>query len=135
MSRGVGDFEFKSDQTRSAAEQKVSNVPDVYSLSNVPPGSLCILACDGVWDVMTSNEVATVVRDRLVHDAQADIGNICASVMEECMRRGSKDNITLMIVHLVDGSDWAAERDEMKGFEKYERKYKQSKGHVQADAA
>ncbi|CAK0834703.1 unnamed protein product, partial [Prorocentrum cordatum] len=32
--------------------------------------------------------------------------------------RNSRDNITCMIVQLVDGSDWASMADEMKGYER-----------------
>lgn len=58
VSRGLGDFEYKQEEGRPVAEQKVSCVPDIYEVVGLKAGSLVILCCDGVWDVMTGDEAA-----------------------------------------------------------------------------
>lgn len=118
VSRGLGDFEYKGDSSRPVPEQKVSCVPDVYEVTGLLPGSLCILGCDGVWDVMSGHEVATTVRDKLRSEPGADLGDLAAQLIRESLRKNSRDNVTVMIAHLVDGSDWAEEPDEMKNHEK-----------------
>jgi serine/threonine protein phosphatase PrpC len=54
VSRALADFDFKKSETAKPADQKVTCMPDVYEISGLKVGSLIILACDGVWDVMSS---------------------------------------------------------------------------------
>lgn len=116
VSRGLGDFEYKSASQKPVSEQKVSCIPDIYEISSVTPGSLCILCCDGIWDVMTAEEVAQFVCDALATDAE--LGDIAAEILRQCLHRNSRDNMTCMLMHFVDGSDWATFPDEMKNYEK-----------------
>jgi serine/threonine protein phosphatase PrpC len=118
VSRGLGDFEYKADPSKPVAEQKCSAVPDIYEVSGVQPGALCVIACDGVWDVLTGDDVANLVRDWLKKDPGADLGEICSEIIRVCLAKNSRDNVTAMITHLVDGSDWAEQQDEMKNFQK-----------------
>mmetsp|Transcript_87962 Transcript_87962/g.204699 ORF Transcript_87962/g.204699 Transcript_87962/m.204699 type:complete len:399 (-) Transcript_87962:79-1275(-) len=118
VSRGLGDFDFKSDRGKSVSEQKVSCVPDIYEVRGVQAGALLLLACDGLWDVMTSEEASAFIRARLKKDPEADLGGIAAALIRFCLRMESYDNLTVMIVHLVDGSTWANAQDEIMGFEK-----------------
>lgn len=118
VSRGLGDFEYKQDQDKQPPDQKVSCIPDIYEVKGLKPGTIAILCCDGVWDVMTGHEVATFVRDQLRADPNADLGDIAAQIIRDSIRKNSRDNVTAMIAHLVDGTDWKEEPDEMKNFEK-----------------
>merc|ERR1712039_450315 len=87
-------------------------------------GSVCVLACDGLWDVYTDDEVASVVREQLKEQPNADLGVMCADLVHKALNRNSRDNITVMIIQMVDGSDWSArsgkfnESDEMMYFDK-----------------
>jgi len=118
VSRGLGDFDFKSDPKRPAREQKVSCVPDIYEVQGLQTGALLLLACDGLWDVMTSEEAGSFVRNRLKKDPDADLGAVAAALIRWCLRLETHDNLTVMIVRLVDGTDWTDIPDEMMGFEK-----------------
>lgn len=101
VSRGLGDFDFKADKSRKAAEQKVSCQPDVYEASNLLPGSLVVLACDGVWGVLSSQEVAATVQEELQRDPQANMREVAAKIVELSLELGSTDNLTVLLVHLV----------------------------------
>eukprot|EP00440_Ansanella_granifera_P057337 gb/GFBE01062152.1/.p1 GENE.gb/GFBE01062152.1/~~gb/GFBE01062152.1/.p1 ORF type:complete len:423 (+),score=62.83 gb/GFBE01062152.1/:1-1269(+) len=118
VSRGIGDFEYKSNTDLPVAKQKVSCIPDIYEVSGVKPGSLCILACDGIWDVLTGAEVAEFVRGALEKNPHADLGDLAAELIKTCLQKNSMDNMTVMIVHLADGSDpeWAEQPDEIKNY-------------------
>jgi len=120
VSRGLGDFEYKCDKDRPPRTQKVSNEPDIYDVQGLRQGSLCILCCDGVWDVMSGSNVADYVRSKLQEEPNADLGDLAAEIINLCLEKNSRDNITVMIVHFVDGSDWAngSMPDEMKNYEK-----------------
>lgn len=117
VSRGLGDFEFK-DARLPVREQKVSCIPDVYELHDLEPGTILVLGCDGLWDVMSGNQVAQLVRTRLLEEPEADLGDLAAELVRTSLESQSGDNVTAMIVQLGDGSGWEDEPDEMKEFEK-----------------
>merc|ERR1712019_49594 len=81
VSRALGDFDFKRDVQRPPCEQKVSCTPDIYEASGLELSTLLILACDGIWDVMTSEAVAAFVRDRLRADPEVDLGAVAADLI------------------------------------------------------
>jgi serine/threonine protein phosphatase PrpC len=119
VSRGLGDFDYKDNSARPESEQKISCMPDIYDISGVPSGALLILGCDGVWDVMSSEKAASFVRARLQKDPEVDLGDVAAALVRACLRkRGCRDNVTVLLVELADGSDWMHAQDEMQGFEK-----------------
>lgn len=118
-SRGLGDFKFKGDSTRSIGEQKISCVPDIYQVTGLQPGSLILLGCDGLWDVMSSEEAAAFVRTWLQNEPEADLGDVAAALIRASLGKGSRDNVTVMLVQLCDGSAWEHAQDEMQGFEKF----------------
>ncbi|CAK8989775.1 unnamed protein product [Durusdinium trenchii] len=56
-SRALGDFRFKEDAALLPEQQKVSAVPEVYEFE-CESGDAIVLACDGVFDVLSSSKVA-----------------------------------------------------------------------------
>jgi len=60
--------------------------------------SLAVLACDGLWDVMGSEEVLAFVSARLARGLA--IGATAAELVTTAMLLGSKDNISAMLVEL-----------------------------------
>jgi len=120
VSRGLGDFEYKGSTVRPPAEQKVSCIPDIYEARGLAPGSVCVLCCDGVYDVMTSHDVAALVHSELAEDPQKDLGEIATRIVRESLEKQSRDNVTAMIVQLGSGGAWVEEApvDEVKHYEK-----------------
>jgi len=100
VSRGMGDFVFKADRTRSAAEQKVSCVPDIYEASGLRAGTCVLLACDGFWGTMTSQHAAKMVRNWLRSDPQADLKDVAGDLIRTSISLGSCDNVTVLLVNL-----------------------------------
>jgi len=127
VSRGLGDFEYKGDPSREPGDQKVSCIPDIYEVSGLKPGSICVLACDGLWDVMKGDRVASFVRDWLKRDPRADLGEICTKLIRMSLELNSRDNVTAMIIQMVDGSEWSRKSnrfnnsDEMLHFDKLQQ--------------
>ena len=123
LSRAIGDFEYKR-----------NNVPD-----DLPPELYCvtanpevktfkyeqdqdefiIIACDGVWDVMTSQECVDFVRERLCYSSTKDgvvppehLSKITEELCDACCAtdtRGSGlgcDNISAVIVQFLDSKKY-----------------------------
>merc|ERR1712194_432441 len=61
VSRGLGDFQYKASDELPPEEQKVSCIPELYQLHDCCPGSLLILACDGIFDVMSNEQLVEKV--------------------------------------------------------------------------
>ena len=55
-----------------------------------------ILACDGVWDVMSNLECTRYVLTALKKGVS--LANTCEMVLDECLRKSSGDNMSIMII-------------------------------------
>jgi len=120
VSRGLGDFAYKADGRLAPGDQKVSCAPEFYG-AELRAGDLLILACDGVFDVMSNEGLCRAVAAAL--DGGADVGDVCARVLGACLRDlHSKDNMTLLVVQVgVDGAAYGRAPDEIAGLELYAR--------------
>ncbi|KAH8851693.1 putative protein phosphatase 2C T23F11.1 [Schistosoma japonicum] len=66
LSRAFGDFVFKRNPHQSAENQIVTANPDVFVRRlSVEDDEFIVLCCDGIWDVMTNQEVISFIRLRL----------------------------------------------------------------------
>lgn len=100
VSRGLGDFDFKDDCRRPAAKQKVSCMPDIYEIHGMPEGSLILLACDGLWDVMSTEEAAAFVLERLQGSPPRSIPDVARELVSHSLEAESSDNVTVLLVQL-----------------------------------
>ena len=57
LSRALGDMDFKQSKELPAAEQMITAMPDVRTLQLHPGDEFLILACDGIWEMLTNQEV------------------------------------------------------------------------------
>ena len=65
LSRALGDFVFKKNETKKAEEQIVTAFPDVEVKELTKDHEFILLACDGIWDVLSNEEVLDFVRNRI----------------------------------------------------------------------
>lgn len=66
VSRALGDFVYKRCETVSAERQAVTALPEFVIEERQPAkDEYIVLACDGIWDVMSSQEVVDKVRSNL----------------------------------------------------------------------
>ena len=57
LSRAIGDLKYKCNQELPPAQQIITAEPDVCRVQLQPGDRFLLLACDGVWDVLTNQEV------------------------------------------------------------------------------
>ena len=97
-------------------DQKVSPIPDIIVQGRNPAqDEFLVVACDGIWDVQTNLECVRMVSE-LFAEGERDMGLICEECLDICLRRGSKDNMTMLVVKLEsqtigDGGGVAARRE------------------------
>ncbi len=110
VSRALGDFDFKGynhnhiidanmdlDMKRTLAQhQKVSPFPEVTIHYRSDVDQAIILACDGIWDVMSNIECNELVQI-LCEQGESDVGLIAEEILDTCLKKGSRDNMTILV--------------------------------------
>jgi len=100
VSRGLGDFRYKSDRKQPASAQKVTCTPDIYAISDLQPGAVVVLACDGLWDVMATKDVASFVSSRIQGNSPIELADIARELVSTSLKRNSHDNVTVLLAQL-----------------------------------
>ena len=70
------------------------------SSSPLTDGEFLIVACDGLWDVMEDQEACDFVRNHVRERGQESRENVSRSLIDEALKRGSTDNITVIVYWL-----------------------------------
>lgn len=107
LSRGIGDFIFKKNAELPAEEQIVTCYPDVIAHNiDLERDEFVILACDGIWDCLSSQSCVECVR-RGIYERKP-LTQICEEIMDLCCAPTSDgsgigcDNMSILVVALLD---------------------------------
>ena len=88
VTRAIGDFDCKG-------ANGVIAQPEITYTNLTPDDEFVVMACDGVWDVMTEEEVVEMIYTTVKEPS------MCAKRLGvEAMNRGSGDNITVIVCFL-----------------------------------
>lgn len=82
LSRAIGDHAYKMNKDLKPEEQMISAMPDVKRITLEEEDEFMVLACDGIWNFMTSEEVVEFVRKRIV-DKKEKLSSICEEVRRD----------------------------------------------------
>jgi len=91
VSRAIGDFDYKRED-----RHVVSAKPDIEQFRIQSHTDFIILACDGLWDVMSSEDAVRITYAALAKTR--DLTRVCRYLVNTALRRRSQDNVTCMIV-------------------------------------
>lgn len=97
VSRALGDFSYKQSKHLDACLQQVSPEAEFQVVERSPKDEFLVLACDGIWDVMSNEEVTAYFRDAL---SSMSPEKACEALLDECLTRKSRDNMTVVLVTL-----------------------------------
>lgn len=86
VSRSFGDRDLKT-------EGLISVTPEVVLVPLSPELRFVVLACDGVWDALSDQEVVDIISAHL-HDPD----EATSKVVKAAFDKGSQDNLTAMLV-------------------------------------
>ncbi|KAK9804174.1 hypothetical protein WJX73_008581 [Symbiochloris irregularis] len=107
LSRAIGDLKYKGNDTLPAKDQIITAQPDIQQITLTPEDRFFVLACDGVWDVMTNQDVVEFVLRQLGEGPGAHPSDIAASLLDACLASNPRDtkgigcdNMTAIIVCL-----------------------------------
>jgi protein phosphatase 1B len=96
VSRALGDYEYKQVEGRGPCEQLVSPEPEITVQAREHSDEFLVLACDGIWDVMNNEELCDFVRHQLT--IHPNLETVCSSIIDTCLHKGSKDNMSVVLV-------------------------------------
>ena len=98
VSRGLGDFGFKSQSELPMHKQKVIVDPDILIYPrDVAKDEFVLLACDGVWDVANNDQCGDLIQ-KILDEGETDVGLICEEMLDTCLEKNSRDNMTIIMV-------------------------------------
>lgn len=102
LTRAIGDMEFKRNNVLPAEEQIVTANPDVNTVDLSEDIEFIVIACDGIWDCMSSQEVVDFVHQQL--KSQTKLSVISERVLDKCLAPSvggeGCDNMTIILVQL-----------------------------------
>ena len=103
LSRALGDMEYKQRSDLSPKQHAVTAFPEIFKCKIHKDDEFVILACDGIWDVMTNQEAVDFVRERI---GKLPLQKICEEICDFCLAPDTAgvgkgcDNMTVMVVSL-----------------------------------
>lgn len=107
LSRAIGDLRFKKDADRSPADQMVTCVPEVRTYARQPDNEFLVIACDGIWDVLSSQDVVDRVHQHLPAIRSGDVtpADVISMILDECLATDPHasfgmggDNMTMLLI-------------------------------------
>ncbi|CAL5218962.1 g716 [Coccomyxa viridis] len=104
LSRALGDMDYKQSKDLGPNAQMVIAVPEVRHLKLEEGDEFLILACDGIWDVLSNQEAVDFVRKRLARRMAPQA--ICEAMCDHCLAPDTQgcgkgcDNMSAVVVVL-----------------------------------
>eukprot|EP00391_Amoebophrya_sp_Ameob2_P010483 CAMPEP_0178993800 /NCGR_PEP_ID=MMETSP0795-20121207/6910_1 /TAXON_ID=88552 /ORGANISM="Amoebophrya sp., Strain Ameob2" /LENGTH=597 /DNA_ID=CAMNT_0020685911 /DNA_START=541 /DNA_END=2334 /DNA_ORIENTATION=+ len=113
LSRAIGDLEYKQRADLAPEEQIICSTPDVVTYEIQPGDEFLVLACDGVWDMMSNQQCCDFVRQRL--QKSIPLKKICEDLLDSCLADDPRkqgglggDNCTVLVIRFATGEDTSA---------------------------
>jgi len=113
LSRAFGDRMLKTLHL-PPEKRKVTSKPEIL-MNEATADDYLFLACDGIYegDVFTRELVIKFISDQLKQTD--DLATISGAVLDECLRRGSRDNMSAMIIQFTDGTSYSRSTEYIPG--------------------
>ncbi|CAI9283670.1 unnamed protein product [Lactuca saligna] len=100
LARAIGDMELKKDKTLPPEKQILTANPDINTVELCDDDDFLVLACDGIWDCMSSQQLVDFVHEQL--KTESKLSGVCEKVFDRCLAPTSGgegcDNMTMILV-------------------------------------
>ena len=104
VSRALGDFEYKNVVGKGPCEQLVSPEPEIFVEDRSAQDEFIVLACDGIWDVMSNEELCDFVRSRM--QLTDNLEEICNMVIDTCLYKVKRSSDWPLLLTLSPVTLW-----------------------------
>lgn len=100
VSRSIGDGRFKG--------VGVINTPYVVKATLSEDTPFCIIACDGLWEQFSAQDAVALIHAHVgkqlaatgdVTEIEQLLSQASVALVNEAVKRGSQDNVTVLLVH------------------------------------
>ncbi|KAI3773483.1 hypothetical protein L1987_48013 [Smallanthus sonchifolius] len=100
LTRAIGDMELKKDKSLPAEKQILTANPDINTVELCEDDDFLVLACDGIWDCMSNQQLVDFVLEQL--KTESKLSTVCEKVFDRCLAptAGGEgcDNMTMILV-------------------------------------
>ncbi|KAI7999140.1 putative protein phosphatase 2C 60 [Camellia lanceoleosa] len=83
LARAIGDMEFKQNKFLPVEKQIVTAKPDINTVELCDDDDFMVLACDGIWDCMSSQELVDFIHEQLITESKLSV--VCERVLDRCL--------------------------------------------------
>lgn len=95
VSRALGDYSYKQRSDLPAEQQQVSAEPDIEIHERTSKDQFLLLCCDGIWDVMSNDEVGSFMNDSFLKGWKGmQLHETLEQLLDTCLEKGSRDNMS-----------------------------------------
>ncbi|KAG9455896.1 hypothetical protein H6P81_000404 [Aristolochia fimbriata] len=101
LARAIGDMEFKQNKFLPVEKQIVTANPDINIVDLCDDDEFIVLACDGIWDCMSSQQLVDFVNEYI--NVEQNLSAVCERVLDRCLAPSTAggegcDNMTMVLV-------------------------------------
>uniref|UniRef100_A0A6B2L3D6 PPM-type phosphatase domain-containing protein n=1 Tax=Arcella intermedia TaxID=1963864 RepID=A0A6B2L3D6_9EUKA len=105
VSRAFGDGHMKSNTDLPPQKQKVICVPDVVT-AYISEEDFLYISCDGIFESFDNETTIGYIQKQF--QGSEDVAGILSEMLTDVLHKGSKDNMSAMVIELKDGTKYAA---------------------------
>jgi len=105
VSRAFGDGHMKANTELPPQKQKVICVPDVVT-AFISEEDFLYISCDGIFESFDNETTIAFIQKQF--QASEDVAGILSDMLTDVLHKGSKDNMSAMVIELKDGTSYAA---------------------------
>ncbi|GAV73902.1 PP2C domain-containing protein [Cephalotus follicularis] len=96
VTRALGNWHLEGMKLKGERSGPLSAEPELKLITLTKEDEFLIIGSDGIWDVFTSRNAVDFARRRL--QQHNDVKLCCQEMVEEAIKRGATDNLTVVIV-------------------------------------
>ncbi|KIM75547.1 hypothetical protein PILCRDRAFT_98887 [Piloderma croceum F 1598] len=107
LSRALGDFDLKKNPSLSPEEQIITADPDMTIHDIAEEDEFLVLACDGIWECLSSQEVVDFIRLKV--SKGNELPKISKMLCDYCLAPDTEppsngcDNMMVLIIAILNG--------------------------------
>ena len=83
LSRSLGDLKYKRTKFLKPQDHPITAFPDVKKHKLGPDCDFIVMACDGIWETKSSQDVATYVHNQIQKNSKVRLSKIVEDLFED----------------------------------------------------
>ena len=93
LSRAIGDLEYKKNPALKPEQQIISAFPDVVSKPLEPHHKFLLIGCDGVWEMLSANDICLLIDSRMSADPQVKLSTVVEELLDKLIAKDTSEGV------------------------------------------